>query len=53
MADLYTNLGMAAIGERDVLVADFGPTNRFNDGPNDDGVVWRIPVDVEGAPPYR
>lgn len=42
LADLYTNLGVAAIGERDLLVADFGPTNRFNDGPNDDGIVWRI-----------
>ena len=42
LADLYTNLGVAAIGERDLLVADFGPTNRFNHGPNDDGIVWRI-----------
>lgn len=39
---LYTNLGMAGIGERDVLVADFGPTNVFRDGPNSDGIVWRV-----------
>jgi sugar lactone lactonase YvrE len=42
IAELYTNLGLAPIGERDILMADFGPTNRFNHGPNDDGIVWRI-----------
>lgn len=42
VTDLYTNLGMAGIGERDVLVADFGPTNVFRDGPNSDGIVWRV-----------
>ena len=42
VAQLYTNLGLAPIGERDILMADFGPTNRFNHGPNDDGIVWRI-----------
>jgi sugar lactone lactonase YvrE len=42
LADLHTNLGVAAIGERDLLVADFGPRNRFSHGPNDDGIVWRI-----------
>ena len=42
IAQLYTNLGLAPIGERDILMADFGPTNRFNHGPNDDGIVWRI-----------
>lgn len=42
ITDLYTNLGMAGIGERDVLVADFGPTNVFRDGPNSDGIVWRV-----------
>ena len=42
VADLYSNLGVAPIGERDVLVADFGPTNAFNHGPNDDGIVWRV-----------
>lgn len=47
LADLYTNLGTAAIGERDLLVADFGPTNRFNHGPNIDGIVWRITPEGE------
>lgn len=42
IAELDSNLGLAGIGERDVLAADFGPTNVFRDGPNDDGVVWRI-----------
>jgi sugar lactone lactonase YvrE len=42
VAQLYTNLGLAPIGERDILMADFGPTNRFNHGPNDDGIIWRI-----------
>jgi sugar lactone lactonase YvrE len=39
---LYSNLGLAPIGERDILMADFGPTNRFSNGPNADGIVWRI-----------
>jgi len=47
LTGLYTNLGMAAIGERDVLVADFGPTNAFNHGPNDDGIVWRVTPEGE------
>jgi sugar lactone lactonase YvrE len=42
VARLYTNLGLAPIGERDILMADFGPTNRFNHGANVDGIVWRI-----------
>ncbi|NIM52817.1 MAG: hypothetical protein GTN62_15195 [Gemmatimonadales bacterium] len=42
IAELYSNLGLAPIGPRDILMADFGPTNRFNHGPNDDGIVWRI-----------
>ena len=43
VTDLHSNLGLAAIGERDVLVADFGPTNALRHGPgNDDGVVWRV-----------
>ncbi len=45
LADTHTNLGMAGIGERDILMADFGPTNVFNDGENDDGIVWRITPD--------
>lgn len=47
IADLYSNLGLAPIGERDVLVADFGPTNAFDHGKNDDGIVWRVTPDGE------
>lgn len=42
VAELYTNLGTAAYGDRDLLVADFGPTNAFRNGRNSDGIVWRI-----------
>ena len=42
IADVHTHLGQAGIGSRDILAADFGPTNVFRDGPNDDGIVWRI-----------
>jgi len=42
IADLYSNLGLAPIGDRDILMADFGPTSRFDAGPNVDGIVWRI-----------
>lgn len=42
LADLDSNLGLAAIGERDILAADFGPTNAFRNQRNHDGVVWRI-----------
>jgi sugar lactone lactonase YvrE len=47
IAELYSNLGLAPIGERDILMADFGPTNRFDTGPNDDGIVWRITPEGE------
>jgi sugar lactone lactonase YvrE len=42
IADVHRHLGQAGIGPRDILAADFGPTNAFQDGPNDDGIVWRI-----------
>jgi hypothetical protein len=42
IADVHLHLGMAGIGPRDILAADFGPTNVFRDGPNDDGIVWRV-----------
>jgi sugar lactone lactonase YvrE len=42
VTDVYSNLGLAPIGERDLLMADFGPTNRFTHGPNADGIVWHI-----------
>jgi sugar lactone lactonase YvrE len=47
IAELYSNLGLAPIGERDILMADFGPTNRFDTGPNADGIVWRITPEGE------
>ena len=39
---LYTTVGVAGIGERDIVIADFGPTNAFQHGPNGDGMVWRV-----------
>ena len=42
IAELDSTLGVAAIGDRDLLVADFGPTNAFRHDRNTDGVVWRI-----------
>ncbi len=42
IADVHRHLGQARIGSRDILACDFGPTNVFADGPNDDGIVWRI-----------
>lgn len=45
IAELHSNLGVAGIGDRDVLVADFGPTNAFQNGRNSDGIVWRITPD--------
>jgi sugar lactone lactonase YvrE len=42
IAEMYSNLGLAPIGDRDILMADFGPTNRFDSGPNADGIVWRV-----------
>ena len=47
VTDLYSNLGLASIGKRDVLAADFGPTNAFNEDRNDDGIVWRITPEGE------
>ena len=45
ITELFSNLGLAAIGERDLLVADFGPTNAFRQDRNTDGMVWRISPD--------
>lgn len=44
---LFSNLGLAAIGDRDLLVADFGPTNAFRHDRNNDGIVWRITPEGE------
>jgi len=50
VADVETTLGVAGIGERDLLVADFGPTNAFRQDRNADGVVWRITPEGERTP---
>ena len=42
ITDAYSNLGLAAIGDRDILFADFGPTNAWSHGHNRDGIVWRV-----------
>ncbi len=47
VADLHSNLGLASIGPRDLLVADFGPTNAFKHDRNDDGIVWRVTPEGE------
>ncbi len=47
IAEVHRHLGQAGIGPRDILAADFGPTNVFEHGPNDDGVVWRITPEGE------
>lgn len=47
LAELHSNLGVAGIGERDLLVADFGPTNAFRHGRNTDGIIWRITPEGE------
>jgi sugar lactone lactonase YvrE len=45
IADVFTTLGIAGVGKRDLLVADFGPTSAFKDDRNTDGIVWRISPD--------
>lgn len=50
VSDLESNLGAAGIGDRDLLVADFGPTNAFRDGRNSDGIVYRISPEGEREP---
>lgn len=47
ITDLLSNLGTAAIGDRDILVADFGPTNAFRHQRNTDGIIWRITPEGE------
>ncbi|HVS02108.1 MAG TPA: P1 family peptidase, partial [Thermoanaerobaculia bacterium] len=45
LTDVHTHLGQAGIGARDVLAADFGPTNVFRDKGGQvatDGIVWRV-----------
>jgi hypothetical protein len=49
LADVYRHLGQAGIGPRDILAADFGPTNIFGDGASsrNDGVIWRFTPEGE------
>jgi len=47
LTGVHRHLGQAGIGARDILAADFGPTNAFQHGPNDDGIVWRITPEGE------
>lgn len=47
VAELFSNLGTAAVGDRDILVADFGPTNAFRGERNSDGIIWRITPEGE------
>lgn len=42
VCDAFSNLGLAPIGDRDILFADFGPTNAWSHGYNRDGIVWRV-----------
>jgi len=39
VADGFSNLGLAPIGDRDILYADFGQTNAWSSGSNSDGLV--------------
>ena len=50
LADLDSHLGLAGYGARDLLVADFGPTNAFRHGRNTDGVVWLVTPEGEKTP---
>jgi len=38
----FSNLGLAAVGERDILFADFGRASAFDGNPRRDGIVWRV-----------
>ena len=39
---VYFNVGLAPIGERDILVADFGEKMALREGENDDGLVLKV-----------
>ena len=42
LCTMFTNLGLAAVGEEDILAADFGMASAFDGNPRRDGIVWRI-----------
>lgn len=50
LRDFNSNLGLAALGPRDLAYADFGPTAYPQVGPNDDGIVWRLTPEGEATP---
>ena len=50
LRDFASNLGLAALGPRDLAYADFGPTAYPQVGPNDDGIVWRLTPEGEATP---
>lgn len=45
LATTDSNLGIHRIGDRDILMADFGPTVALGEAPANDGVIWRISPD--------
>lgn len=47
--DAYSNLGLAPSGPRQILFADFGPTNAFVSGYNRDGIVWLVSPEGNGS----
>lgn len=50
LREFSSNLGLAALGPRDLAYADFGPTAYPQVGPNADGVVWRLTPEGEATP---
>lgn len=42
LCTLFSNLGLAPVGEEDILMADFGRVSAFDGYPRRDGIVWRI-----------
>lgn len=47
VTDVFSNLGLAGYGERDLLMADFGPTLALADSSENDGIVWLITPEGE------
>jgi sugar lactone lactonase YvrE len=47
LTDVFSNLGLAGFGERDLLMADFGPTNATADSSENDGIIWLISPEGE------
>lgn len=47
ITDVFSNLGLAGFGDRDLLMADFGPTAAPADSSDNDGIVWLITPEGE------